>query len=62
MRAPRACGHGWNQPLTPSRGRAQLEILCRDQVLGSEHTMEYISKTMWDADSGALTLHYRQAK
>eukprot|EP00002_Diphylleia_rotans_P031769 TRINITY_DN6618_c0_g1_i1.p1 TRINITY_DN6618_c0_g1~~TRINITY_DN6618_c0_g1_i1.p1 ORF type:complete len:203 (-),score=43.90 TRINITY_DN6618_c0_g1_i1:22-630(-) len=38
---------------------SEVEILCRDEILGSEHSVEYIKKTRWPG-AEELTLKYRR--
>lgn len=39
----------------------QIDILCHDEVLGSEHSLEFVHRTRWHEPRKHMQLQYRQS-
>jgi len=38
----------------------KMEVLCKGEIMGNEHSLEFIKKTKWRAQSHHLTLYFRR--
>jgi len=64
LRREQARGQRLTGRARPPRGMCgwdgvQLDILCNGEILGQEHSLEFIKRTRWSGKTDQLVLHYR---